>query len=71
LPAIEPVLGLVAVAEEAQARVAELVGEGLTNKQIGAPLVIAEQTVKRQVRESLANLELANRMQLARWVLTR
>lgn len=42
-----------------------LISEGLTNKQIGQHLFIAENTVKNHIKKLLEKLELENRVQLA------
>jgi predicted ATPase/DNA-binding CsgD family transcriptional regulator len=48
-------------------QVAELVVQGLTDKQIAAALVIAQRTAEGHVQRILAKLGLANRTQLAAW----
>jgi DNA-binding CsgD family transcriptional regulator/tetratricopeptide (TPR) repeat protein len=47
--------------------VAELVGQGLTNRQIAAELVISPWTASTHVRNILAKLGVARRAQLAAW----
>lgn len=49
-------------------RVLALVGDGLTNRQIGQRLSLAEQTVKNHVSAVLAKLHLQRRSQLVLWV---
>ena len=51
--------------------VAQLVSHGLTNRQIGRELSIAERTVDTHVSKILRKLDLASRAQLARWVAER
>jgi predicted ATPase/DNA-binding CsgD family transcriptional regulator len=48
--------------------VAELVAQGLTNKQIAARLVIAQRTAEGHVENILAKLGLTTRIQVATWV---
>src|SRR5262249_22553362 len=49
--------------------VAELVARGLTSRAIAAGLHLSERTVETHVQHILAKLGLANRTQLATWVL--
>ncbi|MFB9299795.1 response regulator transcription factor [Kibdelosporangium philippinense] len=49
-------------------QVAELVAEGLSNREIGARLVIAQRTAEGHVDHILGKLGLTNRTQIARWV---
>lgn len=46
-------------------RILELIGEGMTNRQIGATLFLAEKTVKNYVSSMLAKLGLSSRTQAA------
>ena len=46
-------------------RILELIGEGLTNRQIGQRLFLAEQTVKNYVSTLLQKLGMARRTQAA------
>ncbi|UMP06783.1 LuxR C-terminal-related transcriptional regulator [Amycolatopsis sp. EV170708-02-1] len=48
-------------------QVAELVSQGLTDKQISAALVIAQRTAEWHVRRILTKLRFTNRTQLAAW----
>ncbi|GGM76086.1 DNA-binding response regulator [Longimycelium tulufanense] len=52
-------------------RVLELIGEGLTNRQIAARLFLAEKTVKNYVTSVLAKLGMERRTQAAAWVARR
>ncbi|MEU0879947.1 response regulator transcription factor [Lentzea sp. NPDC005914] len=52
-------------------RVLELIGEGLTNRQIGERLFLAEKTVKNYVTSVLAKLGMQRRTQAAAWVAKR
>ena len=49
-------------------QVAELVAEGLTNKEVAARLVIASRTAETHVENILTKAGLSNRTQLAAWV---
>lgn len=49
-------------------RVLELIGEGLTNRQIGAHMHLAEKTVKHYVTSLLAKLDMQRRTQAAAYV---
>jgi DNA-binding CsgD family transcriptional regulator len=51
-----------------QAEVAQLVAQGMTNKQIGARLFISEYTVDSHVRSILNTLGFSSRSQIAAWV---
>jgi DNA-binding NarL/FixJ family response regulator len=51
--------------------VAELVGEGLTNRQIAERLFLSERTAQNHVQHILTKLGLANRSQVAVWVASR
>ena len=50
------------------AEVAQLVAEGLTNREIGARLFISERTVESHVRTVLNTLGFTSRAQIASWV---
>jgi two-component system response regulator DevR len=50
---------------EQERRLLELIGEGLTNRQIAAEMFLAEKTVKNYVSQLLAKLGLARRTQAA------
>lgn len=52
-------------------RVLELIGEGLTNRQIGERLFLAEKTVKNYVTSVLSKLGMERRTQAAAWVARR
>jgi two-component system response regulator DevR len=49
----------------------ELIGEGLTNRQIAEQLFLAEKTVKNYVTSVLAKLGMERRTQAAAWVARR
>jgi DNA-binding NarL/FixJ family response regulator len=49
-------------------RVARLVAEGLTNKEIGSRLFISERTVDSHVRSILNKLGFSSRAQIAAWI---
>jgi DNA-binding CsgD family transcriptional regulator len=51
-----------------EAEVARLVAEGLSNKQIGARLLISEHTVDSHVRSILTKLGFGSRAQVAAWL---
>jgi DNA-binding NarL/FixJ family response regulator len=48
-------------------QVARLVGQGLTNKQIGQKLYVSERTAENHVQQILTKLGLRNRSQIAAW----
>ncbi|WP_407657142.1 response regulator transcription factor [Kibdelosporangium aridum] len=48
-------------------QVAELVAQGLTDKQIAAALVIAQRTAEGHVQRVLAKLGFTNRVQVVAW----
>lgn len=56
---------------EREAEVARLVADGLTNKQIGARLLISERTVDSHVRSILNKLGFNSRTQIGGWVASR
>lgn len=56
---------------EQERRVLELIGEGLTNRQIAERLFLAEKTVKNYVTAVLAKLGMERRTQAAAWVARR
>jgi predicted ATPase/DNA-binding CsgD family transcriptional regulator len=53
---------------EREAEVARLVADGLTNKQIGARLLISERTVESHVRNIMNKLGVSSRAQIAGWI---
>jgi len=50
---------------EREREILKLLAEGLTNKEIGCRLIIAENTVKNHLKNILAKLHLRNRVQAA------
>jgi two-component system, NarL family, response regulator DevR len=60
----DPLAGL----SEQERRVLELIGEGLTNRQIGERMFLAEKTVKNYVSNVLAKLGMERRTQAATFV---
>jgi DNA-binding CsgD family transcriptional regulator len=54
----------------AERRLAELVGAGLTNKQVAARLFVSRHTVDAHLRHIFRKLEITSRVQLARVVAT-
>ncbi|WP_150242650.1 response regulator [Nocardiopsis quinghaiensis] len=54
-----------AVLSDQERRVFELIGEGLTNRQIGERVFLAEKTVKNYVSSVLSKLEMQRRTQVA------
>lgn len=56
------------VLSEQERRILELIGEGLTNRQIGEQLHLAEKTVKNYVSSLLAKLGMERRTQAAAYV---
>ncbi|AOS60966.1 response regulator [Actinoalloteichus hymeniacidonis] len=66
----EPVDELAALTDQ-ERRVLELIGEGLTNRQIGLRLFLAEKTVKNYVTAVLAKLGMERRTQAAAWLARR
>ena len=59
--------GLAAMTER-ERRVLDLIGEGMTNRQIAERLFLAEKTVKNYVTSVLAKLGMERRTQAAAWV---
>ncbi len=51
--------------------VAELVAQGLTNREIAERLFLSERTVENHVQHILTKLNLSNRSQVAVWVTSR
>ncbi|GAB2832390.1 ATP-binding protein [Lentzea nigeriaca] len=60
--------GLARTLTRREQQVAELVAEGLTNKEIAARLVIAPRTAETHVENILTKVGLSNRTQMAAWV---
>jgi DNA-binding NarL/FixJ family response regulator len=60
----DPLAGL----SDQERRVLELIGEGLTNRQIGERMFLAEKTVKNYVSNLLAKLGMERRTQAAAFV---
>ncbi len=56
---------------ERERKVLELIGEGLSNREIGARLFLAEKTVKNYVTSVLAKLGMERRTQAVAWVARR
>lgn len=56
---------------ERERRILDLIGEGLTNRQIAEQLFLAEKTVKNYVTSVLAKLGMERRTQAAAWVARR
>jgi DNA-binding NarL/FixJ family response regulator len=56
---------------ERERKVLELIGEGMTNRQIAEQLFLAEKTVKNYVTSVLAKLGMERRTQAAAWVARR
>lgn len=61
-PHVDPTIQQLTPQEQ---RILELIGEGMTNRQIGATLFLAEKTVKNYVSSMLAKLGLSSRTQAA------
>ena len=51
--------------------VAELVAQGLTNREIAERLFLSERTAQNHVQHILTKLDLSNRSQIAAWVTSR
>ncbi|MGH3975147.1 MAG: helix-turn-helix domain-containing protein, partial [Pseudonocardiaceae bacterium] len=51
--------------------VAELVAQGLTNREIAARLYLSERTAQNHVQHILTKLDLSNRSQIAVWITSR
>ncbi|MBA3266589.1 MAG: response regulator transcription factor [Nocardioidaceae bacterium] len=51
--------------------VAELVAQGLTNREIAARLYLSERTAENHVQHILTKLDLRNRSQIATWISSR
>jgi DNA-binding NarL/FixJ family response regulator len=51
--------------------VAELVAQGLTNREIAARLYLSARTAQNHVQHILTKLELSNRSQIAVWITSR
>ena len=49
-------------------RVLELIGDGLSNREIGEKLGVAEKTVKNHITSLLSKMGLQRRTQVAAWV---
>ncbi len=64
-PRPDPELGPLDVLTPRELQILELIGEGLTNRQIGEQLFLAEKTVKNYVSALLAKLGLQRRTQAA------
>jgi DNA-binding NarL/FixJ family response regulator len=60
-----------ATLSDQERRVLNLIGEGLTNRQIAQRLFLAEKTVKNYVTSVLAKLGMERRTQAAAWVARR
>jgi DNA-binding NarL/FixJ family response regulator len=54
-----------AALSDQERRILELIGEGLTNRQIGERMYLAEKTVKNYVSNLLAKLDMQRRTQAA------
>jgi DNA-binding NarL/FixJ family response regulator len=54
-----------------EGEVADLVGQGMTNRAIAERLYLSERTVENHVQHILTKLGLSNRSQVAVWVATR
>jgi DNA-binding CsgD family transcriptional regulator len=70
-PAERPADGRLYPLTRRETEIAELVAEGLTNRQIGAKLVISLRTADTHVQHILTKLDLTNRAQIAAWITSR
>jgi non-specific serine/threonine protein kinase len=61
-------LAAASVLSTRELHVAELVAQGLSNREIGRTLVISERTVDAHLRHILDKLEFTSRAQVAAWV---
>ncbi len=52
----------------AERKVLDLIGDGLSNREIGERLGVAEKTVKNHITSLLAKMGLQRRTQVAAWV---
>ncbi len=57
--------------EEQETRILDRIAEGMSNKQIGRELDIAEGTVKVHVKHILRKLDLRSRVEAAVWAVER
>ncbi|MCZ0975240.1 helix-turn-helix transcriptional regulator [Streptomyces albulus] len=64
---LDDAAGVVPGLTRRESQVAELVAEGLTNKDIAARLTIAQRTAENHVERILGKLGLTSRTQLALW----
>ncbi|MBA3249963.1 MAG: response regulator transcription factor [Geodermatophilaceae bacterium] len=51
--------------------VADLVAQGMTNREIAVRLFLSERTAENHVQHILTKLDLANRSQIAMWIYAR
>ena len=61
MPAVDPLAGLT----DGERTTLDLIGEGLTNRQIAGRMFVAEKTVKNNVSHLLAKLHMTSRTQIA------
>ncbi|WP_259460441.1 LuxR C-terminal-related transcriptional regulator [Propionibacterium australiense] len=71
LPARSGSTDLTANLTPTERRILEFIGEGLSNREIGARMGIAEKTVKNHITSLLAKMGLRRRTQAATWIATR